>query len=292
MSGPKKSHWEIRQEIIAKRRAEKIAKRQRQIKEIKDELKNCQNILNDLEKEFGALPQYLKNNINKWTREVELNLNGDLRDSFRALRGIKKYLNNQKSILSKRAKERLEEELKEQKLQEEKRLKEAKINSIIESLEEIKSDYSEIMNEGIEQRVELFKNSIKLNPDNPNTIKQIEQFKNRLYKLYEEHLEQKENVQYVADTFANILNGDLKEDKEGLSISGSIDGVPISVKLHQNSNSIDFDTPLDGSCKRAMEEIQKELNRANINLGEIKVLKTGQILNKKTAAKTQNRIKS
>lgn len=280
MSGPKKSSWEIKQEIIAQRRAEKKAKREMQINNIREELDNCHRSLKILEQQYGNSVNHIKNSVNDWIKDIRSNINGDLRECFRGIKGIKNYLEKQKPILAQKEKKRQENEQKE-----------VKINAIIDGLEEIKNDYAEIMNEGIVQRVELFKNSIKVNPDNQNTIEQIKQFKEKLFKLYEANTEIKENSKYVAESFANILKGNVKEENGNILISGAIDGVPISVKVNQVDNQIDFDTPLDGSCKTAMDSIQKELKNANIHLGEIKVVKTGQILNKYTKNSTGQKIK-
>ncbi len=150
----------------------------------------------------------------------------------------------------------------------------------IQTLEDVESDYSEIVNDGIRQRVDLYKNSIKTNPDNPNTLKQIEIFRANLLQQFEEYQNKKEDMNYVAGVFSKALGGNVNQSNDGqFHISGSIEGVPISVKLNQNDNKIDFDTPTDGSCQKGLEAIQKKLIDANINLGAIKVLKTGQTIN-------------
>lgn len=282
MSGPKKSHWEIRQEIIAQRRAQKRAKRERQIEEIEGKLKNCRHHLEILEKEYGSLTTQMATNVNIWMQDIKSNIQGDLRECFRGIKGIESYLSKQKTILTKKKREKEAQQQKEQKILEEKMLREAKINAIVESLEAVEHDYAAIFNEGIKQRVELFKNAIKTNPDNQNTLKQIKQFQEKLFQLHEAHKEQEQNSHYVAETFANILDAQIEEKNSEITISGAVDGVPISVTLHNDNDKIDFDTPLDGSCKKAMDRIQKELQNANINLGAIQVVKTGQILNKST----------
>lgn len=267
MSGPKKSYYEIREEEYQRRKAEQRAKRKAQINDIHIQL-------NDIENRVAKL---LNNGVNidiidSWINQAK-DTNGDLRDCFRQIRGINNYLSNKENLLKQKQKKLAKEE-------EQKKLYQEKINTIISSLDEVKSDYSEILNDGIKQRVELFKNSIKSNPDNPNTLKQIENFKQTLFKQYEEYETQKEDTKYVANIFSNALGGNIDESENGsLSISGSIDGVPISVKLNKNNKNIDFDTPIDGSCKGGLDALQKKLNSANINLGAIKVLKTGQTIN-------------
>jgi DNA repair exonuclease SbcCD ATPase subunit len=271
MSGPKKSKWEIRQEIIEQRRREKARKRAKQVNEIKERIKLAQNKLNSFSKIYPDISQNIINLVNEWIRDI--NLNGDLRDAFKKIRGIENYLNKQEKILkSKQEKIDAKKEME--------RIKQEKIKNIVKSLETLKEDYKEILNDGILQRIELFKNAIKANPDNKKTLSQIEQFKQQLFKLQEEYEEKKYKTEYVADKFSKILNGDIKKNGDNLEISGNINGVPISVKLNYKNSNIDLDTPLDGSCKRGLEALQKSLNKENIFLGEIKVLRTGEILNR------------
>jgi hypothetical protein len=229
MSGPKKSQWEIRQEIIEQRRREKARKRAKQINEIKERIKSVQIKLNSFSERYpDVVSQNIINLINEWIRDI--NLNGDLRDAFKKIRGIENYVNQQEKILqSKQEKIDARREME--------RIKQEKIKNIIDSLESLKEDYKEILNDGILQRIELFKNAIKANPDNKKTLSQIEQFKQQLFKLQEEYEEKKYKTEYVADKFSKILNGDIKKNGDNLEISGNINEVPISVKLnYKNSN--------------------------------------------------------
>ncbi|MEA3315157.1 MAG: hypothetical protein U9Q30_04820 [Campylobacterota bacterium] len=279
MSGPKKSYYEIRQEEYQRRKAEQRAKREAQINDINMQIGSIENRLSNL------LNNGINTNmINNWISQAR-DTNGDLRDCFRQIRGINNYLSNKENLLKQKQKKLAKEE-------EEKKVYQEKINTIIDGLDEVKSDYKDVLNDGIKQRVELFKNSIKSNPDNLNTLKQIENLKQTLFKQYEEYQTQKEDTKYVANIFSDALNTNINEDGDGsLSISGSIDGVPISVKLNKNNKNIDFDTPTDGSCKQGLDALQKKLNSANINLGAIKVLKTGQTINA-TQQNKNSRIKA
>jgi len=303
MSGPKKSQYEIRQEIYQARKEAQRAKRQKQVSQINNELIQASDDLMNLQIIYGDLAYTTVMKVNEWISELKNNINGDLRDTWRSLNGIKNYLSKQDSRLNNLMRERekrfekneMEEEVKLQKLQkieEEKAIYQAKIETTISFLSDIKSDYKDIINDGIRERIDLFKNSIKANPENKNTLSQINIFKEQLEKQYQEYQESAEDTKYVATVFSNALDGDIKIDNNNnIEISGSIDGVPISVKLKHNNRDIDLDTPLDGSCKRGLDAINKKLNQANITLGPIKVVKTGQILNSNSQNNSNKRMK-
>lgn len=276
MSGPKKSQYEIRQEQRQRLREQRQKERKNQINSIYDELRNINDKINILEITYNKLPNSVMSKLNQWISEIETNTSYDLRDCWRGIKEINNYLNIQEEKL-KQKKEQLDQEILE------KTLFQNKVNSIIDFLDDIKNDYEEILTDGINQRIELFKKAMGLNPNNENTLKQINDFKLSLNQIYETHLEEKENKKYVADSFAKILNSSIVEEDNGTYfIRGSIDGVPISVSLDEK-NSINLDTPTDGSCVRGLEALQKELNSLNINLKEIKVVNTGQVLNKNSS---------
>ena len=280
MSGPKKSSWEIQQEIKEKRKKEKAQKRAKQIDEINNKISSIDSQMSKLREKYPEITKNIEKIVDEWINEVEVNLNGDLRDCFRKVRGIENYIKNQKSTLKDKQKV-----LDAQKIIEEKK------RIIVDSLESIKDEYQDILNDAIIQRVEIFKKSILANPDNINTQKQISNFKIQLFKMQEEHLDNRENTKYVADTFANILKSDIKVNGDTLEIQGNIDGVPIGVKLNYKNSNINLDTPVNGSCKKAINTIQQKLNNSNINLGEIKVINTGEILNKNTQNKSVQRLR-
>lgn len=300
MSGPKKSSYEIRQEIREERARERQRKRESQIRDIEDQIRQYQRELDKLEKKYGTIALNVVNNVQKWLDDVHRATNNDLRDCWRGLKGVENYLSKQEKKLSKikkrydiQAQKEKEAEEQRQLKEERKALQEAKIDTILASLNSVIQEYAEILNDGIKQRVELFSNSIKTNPDNQNTLKQIEQFKSQLSKQYEEYMNKKDETLYVAETLSQALGGDMQEGSDGsMSISGMIEGVDISVRLHLNSNDMDIDTPLDGSCKRGLDALIHKLGEANIDLGAVKVVKSGQIWNSTTNQNRQQRIKS
>lgn len=283
MSGPKKSSYQIRQEIYQQRQAIKMVKRQAQVNEIVNALTQIDQRLLQLSKEYKEFADNIVMVVKNWQRDIDTN--GDLRDSWRSIKGVEKYLDNQRIKLQER-KNKFDAHTK---MQEQQMVEEAKIASKIELLEAIEHDYSEIFNDGIAQRITLFKQSIASNPDNTKTLKQIEDFKAMILRQFDEYQNKKEDTAYVAEIFANALGTNVQSSDSGnLFISGSIDGVPISVNLNNKNNNIEFDTPMDGSCQQGLNAIQKKLASANINLGEIRVLRTGQTLN---AAQQSEQIK-
>jgi hypothetical protein len=284
MSGPKKSQWEIQQEIREQRKREREAKRRKQVNEIQNRINLAQtNLDNLLNKYKDVASQNIKTFINEWIREIDLK--GDLREAFRKIKGIENYLEKQNNILkTKQDKIDAQKEIE--------RIKQEKINNILDSLEKIKGDYKEILNDAILQRIELFANSIKANPDNKKTLSQIEQFQKQLFTKYEEFEEKKYQTDYVADKFSKLLNSDVKKSGDNLEVSGKIDGVPISVKINYKNSNIDLDTPMDSSCKRGIDALQKGLEKEKISLGEIKVIRTGEVLNKQNNTQSRTRIKA
>jgi acetolactate synthase small subunit len=267
MSGPKISPYELR-------RRERERKRKAQIQEINERLNDITKILDKFIKTYGTIANSVVKKARKEINIIKNSLSGDLRVAFRNLRKLEEFIKNEEKYL-------IEEKNYQDKLKQEKQRKERIINSVISELEELK-EYKEILNDSILQRIESFKKAIKLNPDNENLLNQIDNFKSQISKMYSEYLEKIENTKYVAKSFEEILNSSANEEDGGFSISGNIDGVPIKVKLNMKDNNIHFDTPDNSSCIGVMDKIQKELQKRDINLGPIKVLKTGKILNSNT----------
>jgi len=277
MSGPKKTAYQIRQEEYQRRKELQADKRDMQIDEIESQISLCQKMTNTLLKEYGSMATTTKNRVDEWIDEIDKT--GDLRYCFKALRGIESFIEKQKPLLKSRKKK---QDIKREALEKEaekKREHEAKIARVVSYLTSIEKEYKDILNDGIKQRVTLFKNAMRTNPDNQNTLKQIKSFKTNLHNTYEEHLEKVENTHYIADVLSEALGAKIQKSATGLLIDGSIDSVPISVKLNHNNNSLDLDTPMDGSCRRGLDALIKKLDRANIDLGAIKVVKTGQTIN-------------
>jgi len=264
MSGPKISPYELR-------RIEKERKKQEQIREINSRVEEIKNRLFDLQTEYKELANDLVRDINSQINYISTS--GDLRVAFRQVRKIENILKEGERILK-------EDRVFYDKVKIEKERQMKKAQTILNELENIENEYKEIINDGIKQRVESFKKAVKLNPDNKNLLSQIEAFEGNLSKMYAEFLEKEENKRYVADTFSDILGGNVEKGDGGLFVEGSIDGVPIKVRVEDRN--INFDTPEDGSCESAMTKIVKELENREIKLGPIKALKSGKVFNQTT----------
>lgn len=278
MSGPKKSYYEIQKEQKERQRRERELKRIQQVQEIKERLDELNLRVGYLVKSYD----FDDNMIKDWILEAYSGIDGDLRNVFRQIKGIENYI------------VQLEGKLKEkEKKQAEKLMFDAKVSVVLSGLESIENDYKEILNDSIKQRVELFKNSIQTNPDNQNTMKQIEQFKSQLHKQYQEYLSQNEDTTYIAEIFSQALSADITKGLNGnLTIQGSIEGVPISVSLNNKNREIDFDTPTNGSCQNGLNALHNKLKAAHIHLGPIKVLKTGQVFNNQKSNNTATKVQA
>ena len=269
MSGPKVSPYELR-------RREQERKRREQIQEINQRLNNIRLKLNEFQKEYKDLARDVIKDLNRQMSYISTK--GDLRVAFRNLRKLEERLRDEEKILK-------DEKNFQRKIELEQKRKELKSKELLGNLEEIENEYKEIINENIKNQIDSFKKAIRLNPDNENLLNQIENFEYRLSNMYAEYLEKEENKRYVANAFSEILGGGIDEGEGGLVVEGNIDGVPIKVRVEDKN--IHFDTPEDGSCKKAMNEITKELENKDINLGPIKVLKTGEVLNQNTQRNRQ-----
>jgi acetolactate synthase small subunit len=267
MSGPKISSYELM-------RQERERKRKEQIKEINERLNDINRVLDKYVKTYGAIANSVVKRVKKEINIIKSSLSGDLRVAFRNLRKLESFIKDEEKYL-------IEEKNYQDQLKQEQKRKERIIDKVISELEGLK-EYKEILNDSILQRVESFKKAIKLNPDNENLLNQIDSFKAQVSKMYSEYLEKIENTRYVAKSFEEILGANANEGDDGFSISGAIDGVPIKVKLNTKDNQIYFDTPDDSSCIGVMDKIKQELQKRDINLGHIRVLKTGKVLNSNT----------
>jgi hypothetical protein len=226
--------------------------------------------LENLAEELGQSGANLLQNPQAWLKEAEANLGSNPQKAENSLKGIDKYLEQNQTRF---------ETLRRR--QQEKN----KVSRHLEALATLREEYREILNPGIEQRIELFSQALKTNPDNQNTLKQIAEFKTRLAAEWEKFEEQRDQLQYIENTFSEALGGKPSPGESGGSvISGTIEGVPITVSIDKKSRNLHFNTPTDGSCQAAMEKLSKRLENAGISLGPIRVLKTGQTIGQKNAA--------
>ena len=212
---------------------------------------------------------------NQWLLEAEAVLESEPRTVLNTLKGIENYLTGKESVFA---------DLRQQKLIEE------KTERLVISINSIREDYQEILTPGIEQRIELFSKSIRTNPDNPQTLKQIDIFRTQLAAEMEKHEEQGDSLKYIEEVFSDALGGSPAVGEDGSSIiAGTIEGVPITVSIDKKSNNIHLDTPTDGSCKSGMNALVTKLEKAHINLGPIRIINSGEIINNKTSSYQNSR---
>lgn len=284
MSGPKKSRWEISREIREERRRERAANHSRQIREITQRITACEERLNDLARRYGQKAGHVEERARSWILNVMADYEIDIRNAWRGLRGIENYLDNKEPQLAEAAARQDERERSQQaKAAEEQaaaqRL-EAKVESILAPLKALPKNYPEIMNEGIEQRIKLFTDAVRTNPDNKQTIEQIKTFRTQIRDLAEAHVEREESFTHVRKAFCDALGGEAEAGADGgTTIKGDINGVPISVRIDGANQDIRMETPEDGSCRDAMTDLLNRLAKANVQMGPIQVLRTAQTLN-------------
>jgi hypothetical protein len=247
---------------------EQERKRQEQIREINSRINEIKLKLNNLQKEYGDMASDVIRDINRQIGYISTS--GDLRVAFRQLRKVESLLKEEEKTLR-------EDRAFYDRLKREKERKREKAKRLLSELGNIENEYKEIINDSIKQRIDSFKKAIKLNPDNEKILTQIEQFEAQLSRMYAEFLEKEENKRYVANAFGEILGGSVDEGDGGFSVSGSIDGVPIKVRV--GDRELNFNTPEDGSCEAAMKKIVDELAKKEVVLGPIKALKSGKVYN-------------
>ena len=250
--------------------------KQKNIIKAQDEIEQMKDRISELKHEFGDKISQIMKQPNKWIEESAIELGTNPTSVSNSMKGVRNYLDSKENEI---------------KVIRTKMIQEEKTNRIVESIKSIETDYADLMNDGIKQRIDLFSKSIQMNPDNENTLKQIESFKQTLQKQMEDYENKRADQKHVADTFADALGSSAKEDGSGgVVIDGNIDGVPITVRLNNSNNQINMDTPSDGSCRQGLDALQIKLENANISLGDIKIMKTGQTIKNKRSIQTKRRL--
>ena len=144
---------------------------------------------------------------------------------------------------------------------------------------EITENHPELIVDDVKARVDLLTNSIKANPENKNTLKQVHEFKIQFEEIIEKSKEEQSKFQFVKEAMIQAVGGTEKKGPDGgSSISGNINGATITVHISPDSNNVDFDTPEDGSCGNMMHTLTDRLVNQGIKLGPIKMRKTGRVL--------------
>jgi len=283
MSGPKKSQWQIRQEQFEKIRKEREANRQRQAQQIRAELALIQTSLKRLAQKDKTHAQYVDTRVKVWISDVESHSNDDLRLAWRGLKGIQVFVKQQDEKLDDLIKSRQREaelaKLEAERIAEQKRVLDAALATHFDYFDAIEAEYPELINEGVKQRIENFRAALSVNIQNPQTIQQVQSFKAQFKQLVKEHEEELAKFDYLKEVLKKAVNGKQEESGDGAtSLSGIVNGSPIKVHIKAKSSEIRFDTPDDGSCKKAMQTILHQLDRDGIQLGPIQIVKTGEVM--------------
>jgi len=88
--------------------------------------------------------------------------------------------------------------------------------------DDLKAQYPTLYNEGVAQRVELFRNALEVNIENQNTIEQIANFKEVMIQRIEEYEKKQDELAYVKTSLAEIIGA----EPDGNSMSGTSTGAP------------------------------------------------------------------
>jgi len=281
MSGPKRSTWRIRQERWERLRREREKRRAAQVTEITDRLDQARKRLAGIGDSAVVL---------EWIQEAEEALDDDLREAWRGLRGIERYLDHAEE---RQRQARLRQERRRREEEEARRLearRQAKIQRLQEELDALAEEARPVLTPGIEQRLKLFSTALRTNPDNADTLKQLADFKRQLGQFLDEHEEKQQRLALMREALVGALNGRAETGADGaFSVSGTIGGVSIRARIGSGSE-IHFDTPADGSCRQAMKDLQERLGEQGVELGPIRVLNTGQTIGQRQTAPGKKRI--
>lgn len=273
MSGPKRSRYEIererRQREYEKRRRAREENRNQQIQEIEDEL-------NRLKRQAVSLSPQAQANVSQWMEGARDYFDGDLREAWGALKGIKKYI-HQKQAEQQRKQEKARQEKEEQVRRDE------IISEWSEKLTSIPIQCPIMSGKpSLHERIDLLQQSLETNPDNENTRKQIDQLVTSTLEAEQKAKDERLDHQIVSSSVYEVFGGadggaDMQTDKHGkTTISGKLNGMPVSVHLKPGSDSFDMDTPERGDCGGTMEQLMSGLRTRGVGLGPIHVTRTGQ----------------
>lgn len=286
MSGPKRSSYTYRDRIYEELREKRRQERQRQLSEIQSNIKHVNDLLKQCLRTYGDQTNQLVLIVKSRIEQVEHDCRGDLRLAWSGVRGVEDYLQTQMSILKKRKMEH-DLELEKKRIEEEKQREEERkrtlANMHIKYFDELKEIYPQLVNPGIVQRIELFREALSINPENLETLERMNEFKTQFAKIVDDYEFEQDKLRYLKKTLEDIIETDGSDGNNG-SITGSYEGVPVTIDLDSQSNSIVFDFPDDGSCKPNIKRLIKSLEDVGISLGPIEIIKTGEIVHNSTLA--------
>ena len=334
MSGPKRSQYaidrRIQQEIAAelrrdaqRRRDEYLARRKAVAREkaeiragkegeLRTAIMECRQHLQTLVREFGTEVIDARR-VENWLTSAEAHAKGDLRDSWKELNGAKSFLikkenSLKRSIPPQRHQKEEPEELPEP----------SEAELLLGELEDVLSNNSEISNVGITQRLDLLRGALKVNPNNPNTLEQVQALLTKVNEIADGLEIRKKEREYVIRAFAEVIGAEPPSPSTGQaamsegrthqtsssgekgspvggfppsSFSGSIGGMPITVTFEDEKN-IRLNTPENGDCKTPLKSLMKKLESKGVSLANIRIDRTGENWNPVSTENVSNRIRA
>lgn len=294
-----------RREAIAR---EKVQLRVKKEEELRKEIKECRSRLKTLVKEYGAEAMNSVR-VEGWIASAEEKVKGDLRDAWREMNGARSFLDRKERGLKGSAPKQQHKEAQMD-------LSETEL--LLIEVEEILSANPTISNPGIVQRLDLFRDALKAKGKNPNTLEQVKTFLEKVNDLNEEYEIRKKEREFAIRAFAEIIgaqpprpdagqaatqrrkqqdanSGDKKGSVENgftpTSFSGSIAGMPVTVTFEDGNNLL-LNTPEHSDCKTPLKTLRNKLAEKGIELGNVRIMKTGENWNPVSTNNVQNRIRA
>ena len=285
-------------ERVARREAqarEKAALRAEKELDLQKAVIECRDHLHMLVKEYDARAVDAQR-IEGWLDSAESCAKGDLRSGWRELNGARAFLKRKEDSLKKRPVQQNGAEIEEAL-----GLSEAEL--VLSEVEDVLSDNPDVSNTGITQRLDLIRAALKINRENPNTLEQVKSLLAKIYEIVEEYEIRKKEREYAIRAFAEVIGAELpgpgaaqgamardgnhhenvsldeKKNSGGgvppASFSGSIGGMPITV-VFEADNAIQLNTPENGNCKTPLKTLMNKLSEKGVDLGSVRIVRTGE----------------
>lgn len=296
-----------RREAAAKEKAEVRAGKE---VDLRNAIKECRNQLHVLVKEYGSEPVDAQR-VESWLVSAENHAKDDLRIGWQELNGAKSFLTRKEGFLKKRPVQLPQEEIDEV-------AEPSEAELLLSELDDVLSDNPAVSNPGIIQRLDLMRGAVKVNRENPNTLEQVKTLLAKVNEMVEEYEIRKKEREFAIRAFAEVvgaeppapdagqaaLQGDkhLGEASQGekrtagggftpASFSGSISGMPITV-VFEDGNNIRLNTPEGGDCKTPLKTLMNKLAEKGIELGSVRIDRTGENWNPVSTGNVQNRMRA
>lgn len=298
-------------ERVARRKAiarEKAERRVQKEEDLRENIKECRSRLKALVQEYGA-EAVDATRVEGWIASAEAKLKGDLREGWREVNGVESFLDRKESALRGRFLQRNQEEAYSGP---------SEAELFLSEVEDVLSDYPAVSSPGIAQRLDLLRGAVKVNRENPNTLEQVKSLLAKVNELVEAYEIRKKEREFAIKVFAEAIGaeppgpdtgqtsmaeGKLQEiasrqgkgtaagDFTPTSFSGSIAGMPITVTF-ENEETLLLNTPEHGDCKTPLKELRNKLAEKGIELGSVRITKTGENWNPVSTDHVRNRARA